>query len=473
MMGGMTDARGVPQALSPVVGDGMSTGQPQVSSHSGNPAAEGMPDRTGDAGLGSELGQEAPDLRDGAPDSRWGRLADFPARRRRAARMGVLSGTRSRYVFVRELLAREGLDTDVHRLALLGFCAAAAVLHRTGRRILLVVGFLVALPVAFMFYVPAFALFGEEGFSIVAVSIAWMSLVLGAAVWAMHKGRSEEFAVRIVGVAGPLSVLIGLVLLRVNRGRWPAPAELPEPGTWATYVALALVGGGWVCSLAALASILAVRVVGRVQLSLWINRWPAEVVFAELLFILRMLERPPAAPAAQLPYRQNIIARLNRVALCLRYGFPKLLTSGSAGDAEIRRHYAGVATAFDGHKVWVAIPKADTQEHLRSVLALAAYSIACGHYDDLPVAAEPLKSIRSRWADAASAARTTLVAVLPAAVLFAATRFAVPLSATQRSWFAVAAAVWFVVVVVSALDPLLSTRVTTMRDVLSALRGSK
>jgi hypothetical protein len=201
-------------------------------------------------------------------------------------------------------------------------------------------------------------------------------------------------------------------------------------------------------------------------------RWralPAVWIFVELSSAMNLIEAEDFA--RDISAKRRVIGHLNRVANAFETGLPRRLGLTNHEQPSFE-HLLRTGEYFRGLVSWVATPRADTREHLKTALVSSARALVTGEYHELPVA-ETSQPRPRRSLVALRVLRAAAVAAIPGAALIALQVLDVKLPEQVRTTWAIASAVWAAVVVVSSLDPSYSDKITATRTALGPVLPGK
>ena len=140
--------------------------------------------------------------------------------------------------------------------------------------------------------------------------------------------------------------------------------------------------------------------------------------------------------------------------------------------AVIQERLRGAATEVRKWQLVLALPTAKTVAQLRvDVLALIK-CLLLADYDLLPGSTDPASANTKRLKLAGAKVRELVVAVLPVAILYIATRMDAPIDGALATGLWVFAVGWLVVCLIALIDPNYGSRLGTAREFLSLLKSA-
>lgn len=169
--------------------------------------------------------------------------------------------------------------------------------------------------------------------------------------------------------------------------------------------------------------------------------------------------------------KKYVIAHLEQAAVYLSLGIPNSAALPSIASRTIlQEKCSGAAGAIRALQVAVMLPDPKTYENLRATVARAIIAVAQDNLESLP--RENVTTIERRGLSRiAPVFRTIIISAIPLAVLFVMRYASLSLSATFNNWAIAVGILWAVITLLSMLDPLYATRIKTMGDLISAIRG--
>lgn len=166
-----------------------------------------------------------------------------------------------------------------------------------------------------------------------------------------------------------------------------------------------------------------------------------------------------------------IIYHLERAAICLSYGIPKSADLPSlASRTVLQEKCSGAATAIRACQIAVVLPDPKTYEHIQTTVVQAIIAVAQDNLELLP-RETPTTDERKGLSRIVPTGRVIVISVLPLAVLLGIRYAGLKLSSSFNNWAIIVAVLWAIVTLLSSLDPLYASRLKTMGDLISAIRG--
>ncbi|MGY6658557.1 hypothetical protein ACXIZN_41010 [Amycolatopsis sp. TRM77291] len=153
--------------------------------------------------------------------------------------------------------------------------------------------------------------------------------------------------------------------------------------------------------------------------------------------------------------RRWMIRKLDLIGQCVERGIPSLLAMPDSSARDVARdRFQQAASVIRGYQTWIALPKPETGEELRSRLAELAMTLLTGHYDRLPTNADTTGSTPgSTSRKIARHVSGVMVAALPLAVVLGWSAFGPVLPEYLKQWLTGFAIVWFIARFLQLLDP--------------------
>jgi hypothetical protein len=167
-------------------------------------------------------------------------------------------------------------------------------------------------------------------------------------------------------------------------------------------------------------------------------------------------------------FQRNVLIRLEIVALAFERYWHRQARGGDAVTKEwLRSRCVRIAAAIRSLKLWVLSPKRDSREQLIMRLVDDLNVIAIGEIDRLSQ-----KDVTSRpvGAKLRGVMRAALVALSPTAGVWIVQHSSLKLEVSMLPWLTAAALGWAMISLLAALDPMLASKLTMLRDVRSFLR---
>lgn len=184
-------------------------------------------------------------------------------------------------------------------------------------------------------------------------------------------------------------------------------------------------------------------------------------------------------------FRSALIADIDVAALVSRqYLFQKFGSTDRATQAWQFRQAHRISAALAEKKTWIMTPKADSREALLRSFSGALVALISGSWDSLELQFDehpPEGSYEhSGWRQVARQffhfVRTVIVALVPGVLILTAVRWDLmgAVSPDTLEWAKIGALSWAAFILMLALDPHLSEKMATIKDLSSILRpGSK
>ncbi len=191
---------------------------------------------------------------------------------------------------------------------------------------------------------------------------------------------------------------------------------------------------------------------------------PDAVLVNSLLEILSILKGTPLR-WNELSVKRALVAELETAASTLEEGMPSQLQTGNLADDRWLKEMASKnAAALRRLKRWVLMPKSDTKERFTEQVTTILISVLKGDWDGLPRVEPDSISISERWAfRIGGGVRIVVTGFLPAAAVWACSKFEILTPGPFFEYLAGASLVWALVVTISSLDPLYSARVDAFK----------
>lgn len=303
-----------------------------------------------------------------------------------------------------------------------------------------------------------YVLITTGGSTVVRVGIG---LIVTAAVYRLGGwwwGEARTYAAAAIGnlVFAAALASSGLLLSRAYPG-----AEVVTPGLFAAPVALVLVVTG---SL----GYLAIRAYCRQR----VTRRHAQAILACRLAEL-VSQASKARTTAPLAWRRNFMLwRLEVTARLLERDVLKQIPVLDSQTAKwLGQRLTGAGESLRNAKKHVLSPTGASWDHLYRLLNQQLTAVATSNWGNLAWRKPATEPPRSRGQKALNAARLIAIAVLPVASL-GILGIWIRLDTALLSWIWIAAVLWAVVTVLSALDPAVRDKIETIRSIATLARES-
>ena len=238
-----------------------------------------------------------------------------------------------------------------------------------------------------------------------------------------------------------------------------------DPLSYAAIFALALfAAGSWILFIL-LSSMVLLRVSGlRVRA---LQRRQPEV--GAIACLLEVIDR---AGPIRFRDKDHMIACLARAASLIETAVPKSLRLPEPAQ---RLVYAdrcrATAASLRSLMLWVALPGPTTRTDLIRVCQDTVYALMTGRLDELPALAGDPRTRRQRLRTVLSVARTLVTGAIPVLVLIGVRQAGVVVRGTLGDAATIFAIGWAVVVYLQLIDPLMTQRLSSMKDLIGTLRG--
>lgn len=169
--------------------------------------------------------------------------------------------------------------------------------------------------------------------------------------------------------------------------------------------------------------------------------------------------------------KRHIITHLERAAIYLQIGIPKsTMLQSPTGRAILQQRCDEAANAIRSLQTDIAFPGSKTHENAKFAVAHAVVSVAQDNLEAMPKKNVCTKR-GGRLIRIVLAIRTIAISGIPLGVLIIVRYADLNLSSEFENWAIVIAILWAIITVLSLLDPLYATRIKTMSDLISAIRG--
>ena len=176
--------------------------------------------------------------------------------------------------------------------------------------------------------------------------------------------------------------------------------------------------------------------------------------------------------ASSLDNRNHAIIHLENAAFLINNGVPRKLTaSNMLAQSTLRERCALAAEAIRELEIKVAFADMGDLEEIRKITTHVVTAICLGTYDIHPQGNLSQVPHLSLTRKIRHASRTLLIGIIPIAVIISLRYGGIKLSSQFNNWAVAIAILWAVIVFVSALDPLYTSRLKAVQDFVSAFRG--
>ncbi|MGN9909563.1 hypothetical protein ACTMTJ_18630 [Phytohabitans sp. LJ34] len=204
------------------------------------------------------------------------------------------------------------------------------------------------------------------------------------------------------------------------------------------------------------------------------RREPDVVAFRAVRRVIGLLARPERT-FADLVTRRRLVWGLEQLARTIERGYPRAIVPAAAADRDaLAAKCAQLARTIRTYQVSLAFPDVETLPALRRMTLATTSAICTGRLGSLALSPSPVAGARRRlWSTVGAALRVLLVAALPVLAATVLLRFGLLGGDSTSRTIVVAATLWGVVVLMTALDPLFNDRVSTMKDLLGMLSTNK
>jgi hypothetical protein len=170
--------------------------------------------------------------------------------------------------------------------------------------------------------------------------------------------------------------------------------------------------------------------------------------------------------------RSSVVRDLEMSAWLIESALPAYLpVADPAQRMVVKDRLRACAFKLRSMTLWVALPGPTTHIDLVSVCGDIIRPLVTGHYDELPNPAMPLRSKRQVLRSCLGLARLLLAGALPAVVLIGVRRLGVVVSGSLGAAATIFCIAWAVVTYLQLIDPLLTQRLSTIRELLGLVRG--
>lgn len=169
---------------------------------------------------------------------------------------------------------------------------------------------------------------------------------------------------------------------------------------------------------------------------------------------------------------KNQAARLEALADRLQAAIPRR----GDGNWVVRIRVEEAAREIEAYGVWLSLAKSDTVPVVQEKLAKLIFNLATGRLDDLPRLTDEGAATRkpeTRRTRLVGAVRTLLVGALPLSILAILKLLNVDIANDFGGTLWLISALWLCVVYLGSLDPALSQKIATLKDVLSTVKDLK
>ncbi len=284
-------------------------------------------------------------------------------------------------------------------------------------------------------------------FAVVSVALFMVNALLVAPAAAHTRNPWRRLSQLAVGWA---AISIGLL----GGAQWPPLASwFQRPPSTFQILSFATGTVAVFCLLGALLARIAFLVVDLTIARRRVHRSPEITALMETIDLIAQSDKDIGI--GDVWRRRWMIRKLDLVSQCIEKGIPSLLAmpDNSAGDmARDRFHQA--ASVIRSYQTWIALPRPETGEELRSRLAELAMTLLTAHYDRLPTNTD--MTAVTRGATSRKIARYiggVMVAALPVAVVLIWSTFGLGLPDYLKQWLTGFAIVWFIARLLQLLDP--------------------
>ena len=195
------------------------------------------------------------------------------------------------------------------------------------------------------------------------------------------------------------------------------------------------------------------------------SAYPASSLIGSLLQVLSIIENK-SSEWSDCALKCSLMRQMEIAATCIQYGLVRRLRSGDIiTDAWMRGRAEDTAAAFRRLKRWILTPKADTQEYFIERIVMSFVHAVEGDWDALERVTPDSLTRPQRLARIVSLLRAVFIAALPILILkVPQVRNMVPGGSVADSLNA-GAVIWGVFSLLAAIDPLLSVKLTMLKDV--------
>lgn len=215
-----------------------------------------------------------------------------------------------------------------------------------------------------------------------------------------------------------------------------------------------------------------ISIIYRVFLESRQNSYPVEYLTLCLFDAIWMLEHGKQRWCKP-KFRSRIVAILGRAATIMRYHlFKQFDLAQDYSRSHIKALAASYSDALLEKQMWLVTPKENTRETLLERLSQTIVAYLEGRWDSFEQRSQANPAKQNRFQALSSSLKVLMLGFLPLATFEVSNRFLnmeVPKPISSYINFALLA--WAILSVITAFDTSVSQRVSTFRDVMSALRS--
>jgi hypothetical protein len=354
--------------------------------------------------------------------------------------------------------SEEGVRKDVGKV----MRHAAVVLATTDRsnRRLLRASSLIAIPIAIPIY--------SQGWP---STIVWTTLLATGTIFAigliLHITRHENdtWAFFTYAIAAMVS---GVIAYNLSSYQFDKPWHTVLSGSGWPYVFFMVMALSLYMSVVAIPFIILVAQLTRRRI---LGRCPDYAATEELGLALMHLAMQ-GIKVGSLDNRNETIRHLENAAFLIVNGVPKKLGAPNAlAQATLRGKCSSAASAIRELQTEVAFADIRALDGVRESIVNDIMAVCLGTYDIRPQGSLSQTPHLSLARKIGHASRTLLIGIIPLAVILSLRYGGIRLSPQFNNWAISVAILWAVIVFISSLDPLYTSRLRAVQDFISAFRG--